>query len=62
MIWPASTPYSLSLPLIPTTTVDFETDPEQDDKIVAVEISKLGYVIVAITWRGVYLFRLKVGV
>jgi hypothetical protein len=59
MLWPAATPDCIVLPEIPPGKDGLATDRALDSRILDIERSKPGYVFVALTWRGIYLFRPK---
>lgn len=65
MIWPAGTPNAITLPSIPHdsqlngTPEEPARDPGRDDCIIDLDMSKVGYILVFLTWRGFYIYRPK---
>jgi len=65
MIWPAGTPNAITIPSIPNdpqligTPEEPASDPHRDECVIDMDISKVGYMLVFLTWRGLYLYRPK---
>lgn len=65
MIWPAGTPNAITIPSISKdaqlvgTPEEPASDPQRDDCVIDMDISKVGYTLVFLTWRGLYLYRPK---
>ena len=57
--------YSITIPSIPNdpqligTPEEPASDPHRDGCVIDMDISKVGYMLVFLTWRGLYLYRPK---
>lgn len=65
MIWPAGTPNAITVPSLPQdpqltgSPEEPARDPERDDCIIDMDMSKVGYTLIFLTWRGLYVYRPK---
>lgn len=66
MIWPAGTPNRIIVPplifdpRLKNTPEEPAQDPEKDQNVISMEISRLGYILAVVTWRAIYLYQPKV--
>lgn len=65
MIWPAGTPNAITVPSIPHdpqligTPEEPAHDAERDNAVIDLDMSKIGYTLVFLTWKGLYIYRPK---
>lgn len=65
MIWPAGTPNAITVPTIPHdpkldgTPEEPARDGSRDEGVIDLDMSKIGYTLVFLTWRGIYIYRPK---
>lgn len=66
MFWPAGTPNEIKVPPLKIdkrligTQDEPAHDSTRDQKIIYLEMSRLGYAMVVLTWNAIYLYQPKV--